>query len=410
MRPGRGWVGPNAARTHSVLSYNHTMNKKLLGLQKNVFFLGLTSFFNDFSSEMILSILPAFFISVLKSGAQALGIVEGIAEAASNVIKIYSGRWSDRIQRRKVFAIAGYTISVFSRPVYLLVSTVLGVIGLRVVDRIGKGLRDSPRDALISLSTPEEEVGRSFGYHRAMDTMGAITGPLVAFLILRAYPGGFNSIFVTAFVIGLVAIASLSLVKDVQKIIESKNTAEIPHVFSLRFKLYIVSIFVLSVGTLPVAVLLFKTQDLGIAIASIPLFYMIYNVSYALFSWPAGRAADSLGSGAVIFAGYIFLIFGYLVLILSSASWVLVAGFLLVGVFSALTDGVQRSYLSHLVEERYKGAAYGYLNATSGFGALVAGAGGGYLWQHSGDTFTLTVAIGVVIIGLVLFSADRALR
>ena len=386
------------------------MNDKILGLRKNVFFLGLTSFFNDFSSEMILSILPAFFISVLKSGAEALGIVEGIAEAASNVIKIYSGRWSDRVQRRKIFAIAGYAISVFSRPVYLLVSTVLGVIGLRVVDRIGKGFRDSPRDALISLSTPKEEIGRSFGYHRSMDTMGAITGPLVAFLILRAYPQGFNIIFVVAFVVGLVAIASLSLVNDVQKIIKSRNTTETPHAFSLRFKLYIVSIFVLSVGTLPVAVLLFKTQDIGIAITSIPLFYMIYNVSYALFSWPAGRVADSLGSGAVIFTGYIFLILGYLILILSSASWILVVGFLLVGVFSALTDGVQRSYLSHLVEDRYKGTAYGYLNAASGFGALIAGAGGGYLWQHASDTFALTVGIGIVLTGLVLFSVDRVLR
>src|SRR5450631_3614742 len=193
------------------------MKDRILGLPRNVFFLGLTSFFNDFSSEMVASVFPAFFISVLKAGAESLGLVEGIAEAASNLIKVYSGRWSDRIEKRKVFAIVGYTLSVFTRPFYVFAGSVGAVIGLRLVDRIGKGLRDPPRDALISLSTPEEEVGRSFGYHRAMDTMGAITGPLVAFLILRAYPGGFNSIFVTAFVIGLVAIASLTLVKDVQK-------------------------------------------------------------------------------------------------------------------------------------------------------------------------------------------------
>src|SRR5665213_759102 len=158
------------------------MKDRIFGLQRNVFFLGLTSFFNDFSSEMILSILPAFFISVLKSGAASLGVVEGVAEAAANVIKIYAGKWSDRIQRRKVFAIAGYSVSVISRPFYLLASSVLGVIGIRIVDRIGKGLRDSPRDALISLSAPKDEVGRSFGYHRAMDTVGAVVGPLVAYL------------------------------------------------------------------------------------------------------------------------------------------------------------------------------------------------------------------------------------
>src|SRR5665811_177888 len=372
------------------------MKDRILGLPRNVFFLGLTSFFNDFSSEMVASVFPAFFISVLKAGAESLGLVEGIAEAASNLIKVYSGRWSGRIEKRKVFAIVGYTLSVFTRPFYVFAGSVGAVIGLRLTDRIGKGLRDPPRDALISLSTPKEEIGRSFGYHRSMDTMGAITGPLVAFLILRAYPQGFNIIFVVAFVVGLVAIASLSLVNDVQKIIKSRNTTETPHAFSLRFKLYIVSIFVLSVGTLPVAVLLFKTQDIGIAITSIPLFYMIYNVSYALFSWPAGRVADSLGSGAVIFTGYIFLILGYLILILSSASWILVVGFLLVGVFSALTDGVQRSYLSHLVEDRYKGTAYGYLNAAVGFGALIAGVAGGYVWQQFGDTTALIAGACVI--------------
>lgn len=386
------------------------MNDKILGLQRNVFFLGLTSFFNDFSSEMILSILPAFFISVLKSGAASLGVVEGIAEAASNIIKIYSGRWSDRIQRRKIFAIAGYSVSVISRPFYLLASSVLGVVGIRIADRIGKGLRESPRDALISLSTPKEEVGRSFGYHRAMDTLGAVVGPLVAYFILSHYPNAFGTVFLTAFVIGIVAICSIGLVKDIRTIVDSKRSLEAPRSFSPKFKLYIASVFILSMGTLPVAVLLFKTQDIGIALASIPLFYMIYNISYAIFSYPAGRVADKLGSGSVIFVGYLFLLLGYVVLIFSSALWILVTAFLLIGVFSALTDGVQRSYLSHIVEDKHKGVAYGYLNAASGFGALIAGAGGGYLWQHASDMTALFVGMGVVVIGLILFSFDRVLK
>jgi MFS family permease len=386
------------------------MRDRIFGLQRNVFFLGLTSFFNDFSSEMILSIFPAFFISVLKSGAASLGVVEGIAEAASNIIKIYAGRWSDRIQRRKVFAITGYGVSVLSRPLYLVAGSVLGVIGIRIVDRIGKGLRDSPRDALISLSSPKEEVGRSFGYHRAMDTVGAVTGPFVAYLILSRYPQGFGTVFLTAFVIGLVAIASLALVKDIRGIVASRRTSEVPRSFSPKFKLYIASIFVLSMGTLPIAVLLFKTQDIGIALPSIPLFYMLYNVSYALFSYPAGRLADKLGSDSVIFVGYLFLLLGYAVLTISSAPWILVTAFLLVGVFSALTDGVQRSHLSHIVEDQHKGAAYGYLNAAVGFGALVAGVSGGYLWQHASDTTALLVGMGIVIVGLVLFSVDRTMK
>lgn len=247
------------------------VKSRILDLPRTVFFLGLTSFFNDFSSEMVASIFPAFFISVLKTGAESLGLVEGIADAASNLIKIYSGRLSDRIERRKVFAVAGYTLSVFTRPFYVLAGSVGAVIGLRLMDRIGKGLRDSPRDALISLSTPKEEIGRSFGYHRAMDTLGAIVGPLVAYVVLLYSPMAFNSVFIIAFIIGLLAVASLWLVQDMRQTLKVRQIEALEG-FSRRVYGYLVSIFILSVGTLPMAVLLLKTRDLGIAIASIPLF------------------------------------------------------------------------------------------------------------------------------------------
>jgi MFS family permease len=381
------------------------MKDRILGLPRNVFFLGLTSFFNDFSSEMVVSVFPAFFISVLKTGAESLGLMEGIAEAASNLIKIYSGRWSDRIEKRKIFAIAGYTLSVFTRPFYIFAGAVAAVVGLRLTDRIGKGLRDSPRDALISLSTPEEETGRSFGYHRAMDTLGAIAGPLVAYVVLSYNPAAFNSVFIIAFAVGLAAIASLWLVQDIRQTLAVRRS-EAPYGFSREVYGYLVSVFILSIGTLPVAVLLLKTRDLGIAIASIPLFYAISNISYALFSWPAGRAADAWGTGRLIVIGYGFLILGYLVLVVSSSPAVLAVGFLLVGTFSAFTDGVQRSHLSRLVEDRYRGTAYGYLNAAIGFGALIAGIAGGYIWQQFSDTTALITGTSVVAVGLGMFLYD----
>ena len=378
------------------------VKSRILDLPRTVFFLGLTSFFNDFSSEMVASIFPAFFISVLKTGAESLGLVEGIADAASNLIKIYSGRLSDRIERRKVFAVAGYTLSVFTRPFYVLAGSVGAVIGLRLMDRIGKGLRDSPRDALISLSTPKEEIGRSFGYHRAMDTLGAIVGPLVAYVVLLYSPMAFNSVFIIAFIIGLLAVASLWLVQDMRQTLKVRQIEALEG-FSRRVYGYLVSIFILSVGTLPMAVLLLKTRDLGIAIASIPLFYAISNISYALFSWPAGRAADAWGTRKIIVIGYGFLILGYLVLVASSSPVILVIGFLLVGIFSAFTDGVQRSHLSHLVEDRYRGTAYGYLNAAVGFGALIAGIAGGYVWQQLNDTTALIAGACVIALGLAVF-------
>ena len=154
--------------------------KRIAGLPKNVFLLGVVSFFNDFSSEMVLSVFPAFFVSVLKSGAASLGLVEGLADGASNIIKIYSGRLSDTIQKRKIFIFIGYSLSVLTRPFYIFTGSVGAVLGLRFIDRIGKGVREAPRDTIISFSALEGELGRSFGYHRAMDTMGGILGPLVA--------------------------------------------------------------------------------------------------------------------------------------------------------------------------------------------------------------------------------------
>jgi MFS family permease len=173
--------------------------------------------------------------------------------------------------------------------------------------------------------------------------------------------------------------------------------------FSRRVYGYLVSVFTLSIGTLPMAVLLLKTRDLSISIASIPLFYAISNISYALFSWPAGRAADIWGTEKIIVIGYGFLILGYLVLVASSSSAVLAVGFLLVGVFSAFTDGVQRSHLSDLVEDRYRGTAYGYLNAAVGFGALIAGVAGGYVWQQFSDTTALLAGACVIALGLAVF-------
>lgn len=385
------------------------MKDKIFGLQRNVFFLGVTSFFNDLSSEMVLSVLPAFFIGVLKTGAGALGIVEGVADAAANLIKIYSGQRSDKMARRKVFAVLGYTLSTLTRPFYMFTGSVFEVASLRVIDRTGKGLRDSPRDALISLSVDKKEIGWSFGYHRAMDTLGGVLGPLVAFLILSAYPGAFSAVFMTAFVVGLLAIGSLMWVKDVSALVSGGGFIPQRNHMPKRLRRYLISLFILSMGTLPVAVLLFKTQELGFAIATIPLFYMIYSLSFSLLSWPAGIFADKLGAGRIIVLGYVFLLVAYTMLSVQDGAVALVLGFLFAGAFSACTDGAQRSYITRLVGEEHRGAAYGYLHAAVGFGALIAGALGGFLWESWGSAAALFIGVLVILAGLVfLMSTLRA--
>ncbi len=373
---------------------------------KNVFLLGITSFFNDFSSEMVLSVFPAFFVSVLKAGASSIGLVEGLADGASNIIKIYSGRLSDRLHKRKPFIVAGYSLSVFTRPVYLLISSVGGVVGLRFVDRIGKGLRDGPRDAIISLSTPPEQIGQAFGYHRMWDTFGAIAGPFTAYLILRAYPGGFHYVFLTAFFIGILAIISLLFVKDVIDGIKKNNiTIASVSLYSLQFKRYLVALFFLSLGNLPLAVLLLKTQSLGMALATIPLFYMIYNLSYAGFSLTAGRMSDRIGAKIVIVVGYMILLVSYALLGVAENTFFLVSAFLVLGLFPALTDGIQRAFASELSSEENRAGALGLVNAITGFGLLFSGITGGYIWQYFGTTYAFVIAGLFVLfgIGILLF-------
>lgn len=381
---------------------------KILGLNRNVFFLGVTSLFNDFSSEMLFSVLPAFFIVVLKAGAASLGLVEGISEGWSNLIKIYSGHLSDKSHRRKIFVVTGYTLSVMTRPLYSAVSHVPSAFSLRFLDRVGKGLRDAPRDALISLSSSSEQMGESFGYHRAMDTVGAIIGPLLAYVILRNVPDGFQLIFLTSFGIGIVALLSLLFVSEIpETILPAKTLVDSFGHFSTAFKRYLLSVFILSAGSLPIAVLLLKTQSIGLTLYSVPLFYTLYNLSYAAVSMTAGRMSDKHGTRSLIIAGYLILNVSYLALYFASSVRSLVVSFLILGLFPALTDGVQRAHAAKLTAEKQRGSAYGSLNAVSGVGVMAAGIGGGYIWQFFGPSWALLVASITVVVGLLLFISDR---
>lgn len=372
---------------------------------RNVLLLGLTSFFNDFASEMVLSVFPAFFTSVLRSGAGALGLVEGVADGAANIVKIYAGRFSDRMQKRKPFIVVGYTLSTLTRPLYLAVSSVGGVLGLRFADRVGKGLRDGPRDAIISLSTPPARLGHAFGFHRMLDTIGGISGPLAAYFILRAYPNGFDIVFVVAFVVGLCAVASLFFVKDIVGAAQGNHLSlERLAVFPPDFRRYLFALFFLAAGSMPIAVILLKTQHLGLPLSSIPLFYMIYSVSYMSFSMWGGHASDHIGSRKVLRAGYALLLVGYLVISFAENIFVLGAGLFILGLFPALTDGVARALASELSPESHRGGAYGLVNATMGFGLMIAGIGGGYLWEYVGPVYAFAVASIFVIVGIVILS------
>ncbi len=388
--------------------------KRVLGLNKNIFTLGLTSFFNDFSNEMILATFPAFFTSVLKSGAASLGLVEGIADGAANFLKIYSGNLSDRIKKYKIFILLGYGLATAVRPFYILTDSISTVLGLRVIDRIGKGLREPPRDVIISDSVPREEIGRSFGYHRAMDRAGGILGPLASYLILSRWEGGFNIIFITAFALGLISVATIFFVTDIvgAKTEDGSKLMTILTIKSLpkAFHYYLVAIFLLSIGSLPIAVLLLKTTSIGLVVASIPLFYMVYSISYSGFSYMSGKLSDEKGSTRILKFGYLALIASYIGIAFADSSWLLVFSFVVLGIFSATTDAAQRAHTSKVVDLSKRGTAFGLLNAAIGFGAILSGIGGGYIWQNYNPIIALLIASIVVVFGLLVLQISVRMK
>lgn len=377
--------------------------KRLFGVERNVFFMGLVSLFNDFSNEMIVSVFPAFFSSVLKSGAASLGLIEGLADGLANITKIFSGRLSDRLQKRKILALSGYTLSVLTRPLYLVSNAVGHVLGIRILDRVGKGIREAPRDALLSLSAEAGHMGRSFGFQRAMDSLGAILGPLVAFLILEMYPGEFNRVFITAFVVGILALFSFFFIREIGAVYRHGKLGLKLHSQTKEFKRLLIVIFALSLANLPIALLLLRTQDLGLKVSYIPLFYLFFNVSFTVFSLIAGRLADKAGDKPVILGGYLLIALAYLLMIYDRTLAMLAVGFVVLGLGSAFTDSVQRSFAARLTDPSERGNAYGLLNAAIGFGVLVAGIVGGLLWQYFGAITALTFSLGLILISLIAF-------
>lgn len=387
--------------------YNKGMAKKIFGVERNVFFLGLVSLFNDVSGEMVVSVFPAFFQSVLKSGAASLGLVEGVAEGLANFIKIFSGRLSDRVQKRKIFAVLGYALSTLTRPLYIFATLPAHALGIRVADRVGKGLREAPRDALLSLSVPRKELGRSFGFHRAMDAFGSVLGPLGAFLLLRIFPEGFNHIFISAFFLGVCAVLAFVFVREVNGVIERREQFAVLRTYPRQFWLFLLIMTLLSVGSIPVAVLTLRSQEAGLDISFIPLLYMLYNASFTLFSTYGGRAADYFGERMVIFLGYAVLCSGYLFILYDNTFIALLSGFALLGLSNALTDGTQRSYIAKLTGRDERGGAYGLFNAATGAGVMLSGILGGFLWQRFGSALALVSALIIVLCGLALLLFNR---
>ncbi len=380
-------------------------------LPKNIIYLGLVSFFTDFSSEMIYPLIPAFLTGVIGVGAEILGIVEGIAEATASILKAVSGTLSDKFSRRKPLVILGYTLSAFSKPFIGIASTWHHVLIARFADRIGKGIRTSPRDALISDSIIPELRGKAFGFHRSMDTLGAVFGPLTAFILLTIFTPHlgisktYRMIFLLSIIPGLTAVAILSKVKEskrVRVITDGgifKNYAMLPR----GFWIFLGIMLIFSLGNSSDTFILLMVKERGISVKSIMLLYMLFNIVYSTVSTPAGILSDRIGRKNTLMIA--FLLYGvtyFSITRISSIIHVIIV-FILYGIFYGFYEGSSRAFVTDIIGEAdLKGTAYGVYHMGIGLMLLPANFIAGVLWKVFNPNMTFYFGGSLAILSFML--------
>ena len=371
--------------------------------------LGLVSLFADISSEMAYPLVPLFLTSTLGAPVVAVGVIEGIAESAASLLKLVFGWFSDRIRRRVPFTFAGYALAAVAKPALALAYHWPTVLFVRFLDRSGKGIRTAPRDALIADSADAGSRGRAFGLHRAMDTSGAIIGPLTA-LGLLAWFGQHNyrPIFLIAGIPGLISVLLIFAVREVRHV---PREGSLPPLLSLRgydrrFLIFLAVTLLFAFGNSSDAFLVLRSQDLGLGATSIVLAYVLYNVAYAALSLPAGIHSDRIGRKPVLVAGFAIFAAVYGGFALATDAWAVWPLFIVYGAYIAFTEGVGKAYVADLVPAERRGTAMGLYNACIGVMLLLSSVIGGGLWDLFGPPATFAFGASTAGAGRAASLAD----
>ena len=379
-------------------------------IPRPVWLLGWSSLFTDAATEMIYPLLPVYLSRVLGAGAMSLGIIEGLAEAVNSFLKIVSGYLSDRWPRRRPMVIAGYSISSLARPLIGLTSSGTQVLAIRVLDRTGKGIRGSPRDAMLARFATPQTRGRIFGFHRAMDHTGAIIGPLVATAILFFAPEQYRLVFALTIIPGAIAVACLFLVREepdapgLRSVDPGEREARPTKAdvgrgsLPRRLWIFLAVLLVFTLGNSADAFLLLRLSDVLGSAALIPLLWSALHVVKASLSTWGGSLSDRLGRRTVIVIGWVIYAVVYLGFAMSETASSLIAWFLAYGVYFAFAEGAEKALVADLSPTTKHGVAFGAYNATLGFGALGASLGFGFIYERFGAP--MAFGIGAVLAGV----------
>ena len=366
---------------------------KLRELPRNVWAVSLTSFFMDVSSEMVINILPLFLVNVLGVKTGIIGIIEGVAEATASILKVFSGWLSDKLRGRKWIAVAGYGISALSKPFFYIANSWGMVAGVRWADRVGKGVRTAPRDALVADSIKPEQRGLAFGFHRAADTAGAVLGLLIATLavwLVQSTSGDlgehtFKIIVLVSLIPALLAVLSLIFgARDVSK----GNQRDAPKItlkgLGKPFLIFMVIVGIFDLGNSSDAFLILRAQERGISVLGILLMLVVFNLVYTLVSTPAGSLSDRIGRKKVIIGGWLVYGLIYLGFALAQQQWHVWVLYIAYGLYYGLAYGTAKAMVADLVPSEMRGTAYGTYNAILGIIDFPASLIAGLLWQGIG--------------------------
>jgi MFS family permease len=378
-------------------------------LGRNVVALGLVSFFTDMSSEMIYPLLPVFLTATLGASAAFVGAIEGTAESVAALLKLASGWWSDRVHKRKPLVLVGYVLASITRPLVAIAQSASQVLAIRVTDRVGKGLRSSPRDALIADSVDPSIRGRAYGFQRAWDNAGAVVGPLIAFVLLQWEGLTLRHVFWLALVPGAFAVATVLWgVREVPKRTERSGAPlDLSQPMGGRFWAFMAVIFVFTLGNSTDAFLLLRASQLGVPIALTPIIWALLNAVKSLTNTPGGALSDRIGRRPTLVIGWTFYAAVYLAFAHASAQWQAWALFAVYGIYFGFTEGAERALVSDVVPAERRGTAFGWFNLAVGLGALPASLIFGVIWDRVGPhaAFTLgaalalIAAVGIAVVG-----------
>jgi len=383
--------------------------KQATRIPAGVWVLGFVSLLMDISSEMIHALLPVYLVTVLGASMLAVGFIEGIAEATAMIVKIFSGALSDWLGKRKLLAAIGYGLAAFTKPIFPLATGIGWIVTARFIDRIGKGIRGAPRDALIADLSPPEVRGASFGLRQSLDTVGAFIGPLAAIGLMELTANNFPAVFwiavVPAFLsFGLIWLAVKEPVRErtgeeAAQRLRLSDVAGLPAAFWAVVALSAV----LTLARFSEAFLILRAQNAGMPVALVPIVLVVMNVVYALTSYPAGVLSDRFGRNGVVIIGVMFLIAADLALAFADNIPIVLVGIALWGLHMGLTQGLLAALVADTAPAHLRGTAFGLFNFASGLAMLIASVLAGALWDHYGSVATFLAGAGFTAASLAGF-------